>query len=211
MATARDPARRALVEGLAELGLAPPPDRVEVLLGLAGGVASWGQRINLSGHRTPEGVVRGLVLEALALLQIMPAFESLADVGSGAGFPGLPIAIVRPAARVTLIESRERRHHFQRAMRRELGLANAQPLLGRAEELPARPHDVVVAQAAAAPGRALRWMQRWVAPGGRLLLPASAGAPNPELPEGLVLEATRAYRAPGPGPARILLILRSGP
>ena len=66
---------------------------------------------------------------------------------------GLPLAILHPRRRVTLVESRERRHHFQRAAVRELGLGNVEPQLGRAESLEARPHDAVVAQAMARQGR----------------------------------------------------------
>ena len=60
-------AREVLVQGLAELGLQVAMDRVEALLRLAEMVESWGRRINLSGHRTVEGVIRRLALEAAAL------------------------------------------------------------------------------------------------------------------------------------------------
>jgi 16S rRNA (guanine527-N7)-methyltransferase len=203
-----NPARQALLEGLEELRLEPPPDRIEALLQLAAGVDAWGQRMNLSGHRSAESVVRRLVLEALALLQVAPRFDTLADLGSGAGFPGLPIAIVRSDVQVTLIEARERRHHFQRAMCRELGLANAEPVRGRAEELEPRAHAAVVAQALAAPALALRWMQHWAAPGGWLLLPGTERSTAPEPAPGLTLEERRSYRAPGGAPSRVLWILR---
>jgi 16S rRNA (guanine527-N7)-methyltransferase len=149
--------RQLLLEGAAELRLDLGAGRAEALLELAGLLVAWGGRINLTGHRDQEAVVRGLVLEAGALLVHAPEFSSLADLGSGAGFPGLPIAVLRPDVEVTLVESRLRRHHFQRAAIRELGLAKVRPLRGRAEVLAPTPHQAVVAQAMARPARALGW------------------------------------------------------
>jgi len=199
--------RQQLVEGLAALPLEASDEQIDALTALAEMVASWGRRMNLSGHRGAERVAQHLVLDAAALLVQAPDFESLADLGSGAGFPGLPVAILRPQTRVTLVESRQRRHHFQRAVRRELGLANAEPLLGRAELLAPRPHAAAVAQAMARPSRALAWMLPWVEPGGWLLLPGGAEPPTgfSEAP-GCCFQALRRYEVPGTGAHRSLWI-----
>ena len=196
-----------LEAGLAQLGLQTTPGQLDALLALAGAVEQWGQRMNLSGHRSADEVLRRLVLDAAALLAAAPPFASLADLGSGAGFPGLPIAILRPDVRVTLVDSRERRHHFQRAMRRELGLANTTPLRGRIEELEATAHEAVLAQALAQPEQALAWMRPWAVAGGWLLIPSSDD--GPELPERGELAAAevRPYRVPG-GPRRRLWVGR---
>ncbi len=200
-------ARAVLAQGLAELGLEVAEDRVEALLRLAEMVERWGRRINLSGHRTVEGVVRRLVLEAAALMVEAPEFGSLVDLGSGAGFPGLPIAILRPRVRVTLVEARLRRHHFQRAATRELGLGNVRLLRGRAEELAPQAHAAVVAQAMAHPAQAVAWMLPWAEPGGLLLLPGSESAP--EVGGGdFRVETIRRYRLPCGGPERTLWIGR---
>jgi 16S rRNA G527 N7-methylase RsmG len=79
---------------------------------------------------------------------------------------------------VTLIEARERRHHFQRHAIRELGLDNAVALRGRAELLPASPHACAIAQAAARQALALGWLARWVAPGGYAVIPGSETPPD---------------------------------
>ena len=200
-------ARAVLLQGLAEIGLQVALDRVEALLRLAEMVESWGRRINLSGHRTDEGVIRRLVLEAAALMLEAPEFGSLVDLGSGAGFPGLPIAILRPSVRVTLVEARLRRHHFQRAATRELGLGNARLLRGRAEALAPQAHAAVVAQAMAQPSQAVAWMLPWVEPGGLLLLPGSESAPEVG-GAGFSVEAIRHYRLPCGGPPRTLWIGR---
>jgi 16S rRNA (guanine527-N7)-methyltransferase len=196
-----------LLQGLAELRLALGQDRVEALLQLAELVEDWGRRINLSGHRGVESITRRLVLEALALMREAPDFASLVDLGSGAGFPGLPIAILRPRVRITLVEARLKRHHFQRAVTRELGLGNVASLRGRAEELPPQPHAAVVAQAMARPSQALAWMLPWAEPGGLLLLPGSESGPQPG-GGGFRVEAVRRYQSPCGGPERTLWIGR---
>jgi 16S rRNA (guanine527-N7)-methyltransferase len=201
-------ARQLLDRGLAELDLAASELQVSQLLELGELVAAWGQRINLTGHRGLHAILHRLVLDAVALLAPIPAIESLADLGSGAGFPGLPAAILRPECRVTLVESREKRHHFQRAACRSLGLANATPVRGRAEELVPTLHSAVVAQAMAKPPEALARAQRWTQVGGLILIPGATDAPDlPELDHVQVERVVR-YRVPCGGPPRSLWIGR---
>ena len=197
-----------LQDGLAELHLGAA--LAEPLAALAELLAQWGARMNLTGHRTPDAIARRLVLDALALGEALPGPppESLADLGSGAGFPGLPLALRWRTCRVTLVDSRERRHHFQRAAVRTLGLVNVEPLRGRIEDLAPRPHDLVIAQALAQPEQAVAWMLPWVAPGGRLVLPRTADAPAlPALP-GVEAPHIFRYRVPLGGPERAFWIAR---
>lgn len=201
-------ARDLLAAGLQELALSP--SLAEPLAALAELLALWAGRMNLTGHRTPQSIARRLILDALALGEALPARSpaSLADLGSGAGFPGLPLAVRWPACTVTLVEARERRHHFQRAAVRTLGLVNVEPRRGRIEDLPPQPHEVVVAQALARAERAVEWMLPWVAPRGWLVLPRSADAePVPAAPG---LEPGRAipYQVPLSGPARVIWVAR---
>src|SRR5262249_31585879 len=145
-------------------------------------------------------------LDALALVAQLPAVASLADLGSGAGFPGLPAAILRPECRVSLVESRRRRHHFQRAACRALELANATPVHGRAQRLPPIPHAAVVAQAVARPLEAVPLATPWVEIGGLILIPGAAKPPELRAMEDIRCERIAAYRVPCGGPARTLWI-----
>jgi len=193
--------------GLRELGLeAHSPQRL-ALIELARLVDQWGSRINLTGHRGLDAIVRRLVLDAAALIAVLPDVVSLADLGSGAGFPGLPIAILRPWSRVTLIESREKRHHFQRAACRSLRLANAIALRGRAEQLDPEPHGAVIAQAMARPAAALPAMLRWVELDGLVFIPGGADPPEIDDPR-VAADGVRRYRTPLGGPRRSLWIGR---
>jgi 16S rRNA (guanine527-N7)-methyltransferase len=173
-------------------------------------LAHWAARMNLTGHRSAESIARRLVLDALALGETLPDHPpaSLADLGSGAGFPGLPLAIRWPRCRITLVDARERRHHFQRAAVRELGLANVAPVRGRIEDLAPLPNAVVVAQALAEPGRALAWMAPWVEPGGWLALPRSPRTQPPRGVPGFESIGSRPYRVPLGGPEREIWLAR---
>jgi len=201
-----------LSSALSELGLDLGPHARAQLLDLAALVETWGSRINLTGHQGLAGILRGLILEALALERVLPECETLLDLGSGAGFPGLPIAIARaPVCGVTLLDSRQRRHHFQRAAIRALGLENVTPLLGRAEVLAARPHGVVVAQALARPAAAIELMREWVTPDGWVALAVSE---PPDLSEEersrLAHTEVRAYRVPISKRERVLFLAKPG-
>ena len=180
------------------------PER-DQLLALAELVEAWASRINLTGHRDAGEILTGLIVEALALERVLPPCASILDLGSGAGFPGIPIAIVRGAqCHVTLLDARERRHHFQKAAIRTLGLANVKPLLGRAETLVPEPHDVVLAQALAQPREALELMRPWARPGGTLGLAVSE---PPKLGSAEALFARtgiRRYSVPLSGRERVL-------
>lgn len=198
--------------GLAELGL--PLDPAPQLAQLALHVSRWAERLNLTAHRSAEAVARRLILDALALGRALPEAlpVSIADLGSGAGFPGLPLAILWPSCRVTLVDSRERRHHFQRSAVRELRLANVHAVRGRAESVPHEPHQIAIAQAMAQPTLALGWMRDWVGPDGWIALPLSgpqtAEGPSVEVPAGVVYVETRRYEVPLGGPQRALWIGR---
>ncbi len=203
----REQAGRILQEGLLCVCPNVGADQAEALLEFSILLAAWSERMNLTGHRGLEAILERLVLEAAALDAALPEAESLADLGSGAGIPGLPIAILRPACRVTLVEARKRRHHFQRAAIRHLKLENVEPRLGRAEDLEPETHAAVVAQAMAPPFQALEWMLPWARSGGILAIPGSAAPPLvPEHPD-VIPETVLAYRSPA-GPDRTLWIGR---
>jgi 16S rRNA G527 N7-methylase RsmG len=138
--------------------------------------------------------VEGILGRALGLSTLLPPDGTIVDLGSGAGFPGLPLAILWPGRSVTLVEARSRRHHFQRHAVRSLGLTNVETLLGRAEVLEGPCHDVVVAQAVGPPEEVVELALPWARPGGRIHVPGLAAPP--ESPRGISAARTLAYRLP---------------
>ncbi len=205
----RDAARSLLIEGLGELERIVAERQLEQLLELSSLLAHWSKRINLTGHRSAAEIARRLILDAAALITRLPELASLADIGSGAGFPGFPIAVLRPSCQVTLVESRERRHHFQREVIRRLELGNVCARLGRAEALEPTLHAAAIAQAVAKPADALPLLLRWVESGGLLLFPgAYPPPPIPHVDPRVQFEPAVTYQVPLGGARRTLWIAR---
>lgn len=98
----------------------------------------WNERTNLTAVRSPEQMVRRHFGESLFAGQHLgePLPDTLLDLGSGAGFPGMPIALLHPSIRVTLAESQNKKATFLREVVRTLGLSSVEVWAGRAEALP---------------------------------------------------------------------------
>ena len=108
--------------------------------------------------------------DALTLLpHLPPGPHRLADVGSGGGVPGIPLAIARPDVHVTLIESIAKKAGFLEETVAELALANVTVWRGRAEDWTGQPFDVVACRALAPLAKILTWCRPLIAPGGKLL------------------------------------------
>jgi 16S rRNA (guanine527-N7)-methyltransferase len=136
-----------LNERLVEAGLQPLDFSVsasfEEYLGL---IVRWSQRINLTSIRDEEGILSRHFVESIACAQALPAgIETLLDFGSGAGLPGIPIALCRPEIEVTLAESQSKKAAFLQEAVRVLGIS-ATVHAGRAELLDCR-FDCVVLRA----------------------------------------------------------------
>lgn len=136
-----------LAEGLAALGLELGQEPQRQLLSYRDELARWGRVHNLTAVLDPAEMIPVHLLDSLALLPLLRG-ERLADVGSGGGLPGLPLAIAQPALAVTLIEPRTKRALFLEHAVRHLGLANVKVERCRAEEmLPGDGFDTVVTRA----------------------------------------------------------------
>lgn len=205
---------RILKQGFAELDQPAPQPTLDQLVRLVLLLAEWAGKINLTGHRTPEAIAERLVLDAIALAKVLPELagaRSLADLGTGAGFPGLPLAILHPHLEVRLVEARQKRNHFQRAARRALDLDHVRPILGRSDRVQALASEVVIAQAMAQPDRAIELMAQWAAPRALLALPASDAGAAPRPPSGFSAARLRSYEVPLTGVRRRLWVLTRDP
>ena len=200
--------QRILRSGLRELGEEPEraAELAPRLAQLARMTSEWSRRMNLTGMRDARTIGEELVLDPLAWIRLLPdpAPRSVADLGSGAGFPGFPLAVFLPRSQIVMVEARQRRHHFQRAMRRTLALNNATPIWGRIESVPAIRCRLVVTQAVGHGERELRWMMRWSAPGATLAIPRQKRRLEPSLPPGLSEPRCTPYRVPGVPETRYL-------
>jgi 16S rRNA (guanine527-N7)-methyltransferase len=135
----------------------------------------WNARTNLTAIRNPEEIVRRHFGESLfAARQIPPGTRTLLDFGSGAGFPGLPIQLLRPEIAVTLAESQNKKATFLREVVRTLGLST-EIWASRVEEtVPERRFDIVALRAVDDMAAALPAARTRISPGGQLLLLTTA-------------------------------------
>ena len=130
----------------------------------------WNKVHNLTGVRGADEVVDRHLVESFALRALLQG-ATIADVGSGGGLPGLPLAIVEPERHFTLIESRSKRVAFLRHAAAELKLRNVEVAHGRAEGLRVeQPFATVLARAVAPPAELLAICRHLTAPGSTLLL-----------------------------------------
>ena len=206
--------RAALERGLGELTLPLPEGARQQLLQYVALLAKWNRTYNLTGIRTQEEMVSHHLLDALAILPHLPmpgADPSLADAGSGAGLPGIPLALARPGWRVTLVESSAKKAAFLRQAAIELGAKNLAVQEGRVEQWhPPGRFAVVVSRAFAGLAQFIAACRHLVAPHG--VLAAMKGRdPRGELarlPAGCGCSAPIRVSVPLLGAERHLVICR---
>lgn len=130
----------------------------------------WNARANLVGDQARGRLIQRHLLDSLAVVQLVARLgtePSIVDVGSGAGFPGVPVAIALPRAAVTLVESRRKRANFLRRLSRELPHLRLTVLEARVEDLiETRIFDGAVSRAAYSAGQLLGLVAPLVRPGG---------------------------------------------
>ena len=161
-------AASALDAGLGALGLTLAADARQRLLAYLRLVEKWNRVYNLTAVRDTDQMVPQHLLDSLAVAPHLRG-ESRLDVGSGAGLPGLPLAIARPAMAVTLIEASHKKSAFLKQVAIELALPNLEVVNARvvAWEAP-RAYDVVISRAFSDLAEFAALAGRHVAPGGVL-------------------------------------------
>lgn len=143
-------------------------DRLEIYASLVG---QWTARINLIARSTTGDIWSRHIRDSAQIASLLPAqATALTDLGSGGGFPGLVLAIVRPELHVTLIESDARKAAFLRTAVRETG-ARATVIAKRIEDAPPQNADVVTARALTSLERLLGLVTRHLSPAGTAILP----------------------------------------
>jgi 16S rRNA (guanine527-N7)-methyltransferase len=175
-------------------------------------LAHWNRQFNLTGITDLESMVSHHVLDSLAVHRYLHG-TAIADAGTGAGFPGLPLALVNPERRFTLIDSNGKKIRFVSHAVRTLGLVNVEPLQTRVETLrPERPFDTVVARAFAALPELLETVAPLCSSDTRVL--AMKGKwPQDELdalPPRWRVADTHTLTVPGLAEDRCLIVLMSG-
>lgn len=160
----------AIAEGLDAMGLDLPEaarQRLEQHLEL---IAKWNRVHNLTAIRETDQMVVLHLLDSLSVLPHLEAAHTILDVGTGPGLPGIPIAIARPDAAVTLLDSSHKKCAFLKQAKTELALGNVEVVCDRVENWkPPVKFDAVVSRAFSDLADFVAQAQHLVAPGGRLI------------------------------------------
>ncbi|MDD5248090.1 MAG: 16S rRNA (guanine(527)-N(7))-methyltransferase RsmG [Rhodocyclaceae bacterium] len=199
-----------LAAGVRALGLVLPETAADQLLAYLALLAKWNRTYNLTAVRDERDMLTHHLLDSLAVVPHLGATARLADIGSGAGLPGLPLAIARPALQLVSIEANQKKAAFQQQAKIELGLANVSIHCGRVEALnAAEPFDAVISRAFSSLGEFVRLAAGLLKEGGQLL--AMKGLmPDAEiaaLPAGWRVTAAHALAVPGLAAQRHLIVL----
>lgn len=204
--------RPELESGLSALGLGAA--LANPLLAYLALLQRWNQTYNLTAIRDPHEMLVKHLLDSLAMHAHLEGIDTLADLGTGAGLPGIPLAIVLPQLQVTLVESNGKKARFLREVVRQLQLGNVKVAESRIEALDAPGQfDAITARALATLPLILELGGHLLKPTGRMLamkgtLPVEEIA---ALPAGWQLLAAHPLQVPGLGAERHLVEVGRSP
>jgi 16S rRNA (guanine527-N7)-methyltransferase len=188
-----------LAAGARDIGIAVESSRGEALLRLVDELELGNAQFNLTAIRDRLSMLRKHVLDSLSLQPYLRGIR-VADIGTGAGFPGLPLAIVNPQRRFTLVEATGKKARFVEQTARLLGLDNVQVVHARAESYrPLELFDTVVARALSSLADFAAYAGHLCAPDGRLLA-MKGKRPDAEisaLPKSFRVLAVHRLKVPG--------------
>lgn len=205
---------RQLADGIAALGLVLPQETVDRLLAFGELLLKWNKVYNLTAIRDPREVITHHLLDSLAVLPHLTRVERLADIGSGGGLPGIPLAIVRSGLIVSSIETVNKKASFQQQARIELQLGNVSVINERVEKvtpdrLPGGAADGVISRAFSSLADFVNLSGHLLGEGGALY--AMKGVHPAEeveaLPTGWAVTAVHALNVPGLTAERHLLVI----
>jgi 16S rRNA (guanine527-N7)-methyltransferase len=215
-----EPFRKMLETGALAIGLALDGDSLDKLERYADRLMTWNRKVNLTAITDPLELAEKHMVDSLALLPEVAGAATLLDVGSGAGLPGIPLAIALPSLDVTCCDSVAKKVAFVKAVSAELGL-RVRGAVARAGGEPEREGlpraEVVVSRAFADPARWLPLAARYLAPGGRVLVTLGRESDGEGLRRdgaeaGLALSSLRRFTLPRSGAQRAVatFVARAG-
>lgn len=203
--------RDRLAGGLQELGVSLNDTQQQALLDYRDLLVKWNRAYNLTAVRDPGEMIQRHLLDSLSVLAHLDDRDTL-DVGTGAGLPGIPLAIARPDLRFVLLDSNGKKTRFVRHARRELGLSNVEVVNTRVEQYRNAPSQIISRAFAALPDM-LQALAPLITDGSRVLAMKAAAADQElaGLPDGWRARVAP-LSVPGLAEARVLVIAsRAGP
>ncbi|MDI6762959.1 MAG: 16S rRNA (guanine(527)-N(7))-methyltransferase RsmG [Thermodesulfobacteriota bacterium] len=126
--------KKLLINGAKAFGIDLAKQTVEAFDLYLRELLKWNEKMNLTAIRSEKGIVLKHFLDSLSVFPHLPKISSLLDIGSGAGFPGIPLKMIHPSLEVTLIDSVRKKVDFQRHIIRTLGLKGIEAIHGRIQD-----------------------------------------------------------------------------
>jgi 16S rRNA (guanine527-N7)-methyltransferase len=205
----RDALRRLLEQGVAALGQSLAPAAVEALLDYQALLQRWNAAYNLTAVRDAEGMVTRHLVDSLAIAPYVTG-QTLADLGTGPGLPGIPLALLAPERSCLLVDSNGKKVRFLREAIRSLGLGSRVTATQQRVEDVEGTFDCITARAFASLADMLAWGGHLLAPGGTwLAMKGKYPAEElPGVPAGFVVQAIERLAVPGADGERHLVVLR---
>ncbi|WON76914.1 16S rRNA (guanine(527)-N(7))-methyltransferase RsmG [Serratia sp. UGAL515B_01] len=196
---------------LSAAGIVLTDQQKQQLLGYVGMLDKWNKAYNLTSVRDPQQMLVRHILDSIVVNTHLSGSRFI-DVGTGPGLPGIPLAIVRPDAHFTLLDSLGKRVRFLRQVQHELGLKNIEPVQSRVEAFAAEPpFDGVISRAFASLHDMLTWCHHLPAKEHGRFYALKGVCPEDELaqlPEGISLEAVMRLKVPELEGERHLVVLK---
>lgn len=208
--------RQLIISGAVQLNIPVTADQAQAFALHAGELIHWNRKINLTAIVEPRELAVKHFLDAIAPLAWIPDQGELIDVGTGGGFPGIVLSIMRPYQSMTLIDGSRKKISFIKHLIRRLGLDKVQALQTRAEDLGRRKayqgrFQTIVCRAFADPHSAVRMTRNLLAPQGKIVVYQGPNIDldfNPaDVDRGCQVEVVE-YRLPVSGDPRKLVVFR---
>jgi len=166
--------REDLIVGAGELGVDVSEKDVDLFFKYLENLKNWNEKINLTSIKDDRGIIVSHFLDSISIAPIIEDENKLLDIGSGAGFPGIPLKIVRPGLEVTMLDSVNKKVSFMNDTIRKLGIEGIKAVWGRAEEsqsnIPRHHFDYVVCRAVGSISDTLKLSSPYVSEDGVIVL-----------------------------------------
>jgi 16S rRNA (guanine527-N7)-methyltransferase len=161
-------------EGAAELGVMLKKEQVDLFMNFLALLNKWNKKINLTGLKDDRDIIVNHFLDSITAVSLVRDGSGLLDIGSGAGFPGVPLKIMLPSLRVTLLDSVHKKVVFMKELIKSLSLTDINAVWGRAEDagngITRGAFDCVITRAVGGISEIVRLSEPYMAEKGRVII-----------------------------------------
>ena len=202
--------RQKLQSGLKEMGLDLSGEQQDKLLAYVEMLKKWNKTYNLTALRDESQIISHHLLDSLTLPPYLEGAQTMLDVGSGGGQPGIPAAVCRPDLQITLLDANTKKTSFLQQAAIELELKNVRVVSGRVEAVQGLRADVITSRAFAELADFVNWTAHLLQDGGcwAAMKGVYPAAEIDKLPDSVCVERVDKIRVPQLNAERHMVILR---